>query len=64
MLDALATNTSEDISPPEDMSGRVYFMRMRSVDISGNIADWSNLLSASFFDPEKFKYPVSDIILV
>ena len=64
ILDALAANKSEAISPPDDMSGRVYFMRMRSVDSSGNIADWSNLLSASFFDPEKFKYPVSDFTLV
>ena len=32
-----------------------YFFRIRGVDDVGNKADWSNELSASFFDPAEFE---------
>lgn len=31
-----------------------YFIKIRGVDDVGNKADWSNELSASFFDPAVF----------
>ena len=32
-----------------------FFFRIRGVDDVGNKADWSNELSASFFDPAEFE---------